>query len=75
MEKLKGLYEAKQNVILGHKQDSAIDDLKEEGDRRRKEFERRWVAGLKGSVGDGPNQTNYSDQSLVRILAKFRNFR
>lgn len=43
LEKLKGLYEAKQNVILGHKQDSAIDDLKEEGDRRRKEFERRWA--------------------------------
>ena len=30
---------------------------------------------LKGSIGEGPNQTNYSDQSSVRILAKFRNFR
>ena len=30
---------------------------------------------LKGSVGEGPNQTNYSDQSSVRIFAKFRNFR
>ena len=30
---------------------------------------------LKGSVGEGPNQTNYSDRSSVRILAKFRNFR
>ena len=30
---------------------------------------------LKGSVGEGPNQTNYSDQSLIRILAKFKNFR
>ena len=29
---------------------------------------------LKGSVGEGPNQTNYSDRSSVRILAKFRNF-
>ena len=25
---------------------------------------------LKGSVGEGPNQTNYSEQSSVRILAK-----
>ena len=31
--------------------------------------------GLKGSVGEGPNQTNYSDRSLVRILSKLRNFR
>ena len=47
--------------------------------------------GLKGSVGEGPNQTNYSDQSSIRILgieikprktispsrilSKFRNFR
>ena len=30
---------------------------------------------LKGSVGEGPNQTNYSDRSSVRILAKLRNFR
>ena len=29
---------------------------------------------LKGSVGEGPNQTNYSDQSSVEIFAKFRNF-
>ena len=33
------------------------------------------MAWLKGSVGEGPNRTNYSDQSPVRILAKFRNFR
>ena len=33
------------------------------------------VPELKGSIGEGPNQTNYSDQSSVRILAKFRNFR
>ena len=25
---------------------------------------------LKGSVGEGPNQTNYSDRSSVRILSK-----
>ena len=25
---------------------------------------------LKGSIGEGPNKTNYSDQSSVRILAK-----
>ena len=31
----------------------------------------RWP-GLKGSVGEGPNQTNYSDRSSVRILAKFK---
>ena len=30
---------------------------------------------LKGSIGEGPNQTDYSDQSSVRILSKFRNFR
>ena len=30
---------------------------------------------LKGSIGEGPNQTNYSDRSSVKILAKFRNFR
>ena len=30
---------------------------------------------LKGSIGEEPNQTNYSDQSSVRILVKFRNFR
>ena len=30
---------------------------------------------LKGSVGEGPNQTNYSDRSSVRILEKFRSFR
>ena len=34
-----------------------------------------YAAKLKGSVGEGPNQTNYSDRSSVRILAKFRNFR
>ena len=32
-------------------------------------------AELKGSVGEGPNHSNYSDRSSVRILAKFRNFR
>ena len=30
---------------------------------------------LKGSVGEGPNHSNYSDRSSVRIIAKFRNFR
>ena len=29
---------------------------------------------LKGSVGEGPNQTNYSDRSSVRIRSKFTNF-
>ena len=29
-------------------------------------------AQLKGSIGEGPNQTNYSDQSSVRILANFQ---
>ena len=32
-------------------------------------------AELNGSIGEGPNQTNCSDRSSVRILAKFRNFR
>ena len=35
----------------------------------------RFAAELKGSVGEGPNQTNYSDRSSVRIRSKFRNFR
>ena len=29
----------------------------------------------KGSVGEGPNQTNYSDRSSVRNLSNFREFR
>ena len=37
-------------------------------------FENQSALELKGSVGEGPNQTNFSDQSSVRILAKFRNF-
>ena len=32
-----------------------------------------YVPELKGSIGEGPNQTNYSDRSSVRILSKFRN--
>jgi hypothetical protein len=43
LDTLREVYEAKQTAILGHKQDSAIDMLKEEGDQRRKEFERRWA--------------------------------
>ena len=42
----------------------------------------QWDPELKGSVGEGPNQTNHSDRSSVRILgiqrkllSKFRNFR
>ena len=30
---------------------------------------------LKGSIGEGPNQSNFSDRSSVRIHSKFRNFR
>ena len=29
---------------------------------------------LKGSIGEGPNHSNFSDQSSVEILAKFKNF-
>ena len=29
---------------------------------------------LKGSIGEGPNQKNYSDRSSVRILTKFSDF-
>ena len=29
---------------------------------------------LKGSIGEGPNHSNFSDQSSVRIRSKFRNF-
>ena len=35
----------------------------------------RLIAELKGSIGEGPNHSNFSDQSSVTILAKFRNFR
>ena len=34
-----------------------------------------FLAWLKGSVGEGPNRTNYCDQSSVKIPAKFRNLR
>ena len=30
---------------------------------------------LKGSIGEGPNHSNFSDRSSVTILSKFRNFR
>ena len=33
------------------------------------------AAKLKGSIGEGPNHSNFSHQSLVKILSKFRNFR
>ena len=29
---------------------------------------------LQGSVGEGPNQTNYSNRGSVRICSEFRNF-
>ena len=32
-------------------------------------------AWLKGSIGEGPNHSNFSHQSSVKILSKFRNFR
>ena len=32
-------------------------------------------AKLKGSIGGGPNHSNFSDRSSVRILSKFRNVR
>ena len=30
---------------------------------------------LKGSIGEGPNHSNFSDRSSVKILSKFKNFR
>ena len=33
------------------------------------------IPGLKGSIGEGPNNSNFSDRSPVRILSKFKNFR
>ena len=33
-----------------------------------------YLPELKGSIGEGPNQTNFSHQSSVKILSKFRNF-
>ena len=44
---------------------------------------RRLLPGLKGSIGEGSNHSNFSDRSSVRILSKFtsdvrtkfRNFR
>ena len=32
------------------------------------EAPRQRAPGLNGSIGEGPNQTNYSDRSSVRIL-------
>ena len=32
-------------------------------------------AELKGSIGEGPNHSNFSHQSSVKVLSKFRNFR
>ena len=44
------------------------------GDMRWRRGVDRRTADLKDSIGQGPNQTNNSDQSSVRILPKFRNF-
>ena len=33
------------------------------------------LPGLKGSIGEGSNHSNFSQQSSVEILSKFRNFR
>ena len=43
----------------------------------REEVQRRVGCGteLKGSIGEGPNHSNYSDQSSVRILSELRRFR
>ena len=48
--------------------------LAEDADLRRGPDRRQ--PKLKGSIGEGPNQTNYSAWSSVRILPKisFRNF-
>ena len=35
----------------------------------------QFQSGLKGSIGEGPNHSNFSQQSSVRIRSKFRNFR
>ena len=34
-----------------------------------------WQPELKGSIGEGSNHSNFSHQSSVKILSKFRNFR
>ena len=33
-----------------------------------------WRAGLKGSIGEGPNHSNFSDESTVNIVSEFRKF-
>ena len=35
---------------------------------------RRERPELKGSIGEGPNHSNYSDQSSVNFVSEFRNF-
>ena len=34
-----------------------------------------YCAGLKGSIGEGSNHSNFSDPGSVRILSKLKNFR
>ena len=41
--------------------------IKESGDRG-------CVPGLKGSIGEGPNHSNFSNQSSVKTLSKFNAF-
>ena len=49
-----------------------LDDLQVTIIYARPQVDAEQEAGLKGSVGEGPNRTNYSDQSSVRILSKFK---
>ena len=70
----------REQVDHGGEAPAALEEVGEEGEELREQrplvqHPLQRGPGLKGSVGEAPNQTNYSDQSSVRILAKFRNFR
>ena len=44
------------------------------GGRRRRRRSRWSRPGLKGSIGEGPNHSNFSDESTVNIVSEFRKF-
>ena len=72
---LQPVLEVNEGVLAGQ---AVVDRAPERDSRGRFRARRRRGAGeapeLEGSIGEGPNQTNYLDRSSVKILAKFRNF-
>ena len=41
---------------------------------RKTKYAGAWRAKLKGSIGEGPNHSNFSDQSSVKTLSEVRKF-